>query len=162
MRWLLAILLLAGMSSAQWNTGGTLFNQARVPVTIGTDDSLHVRWLHLDENGDLFVAGMSDTLIIQQRQLYPYFTSVMCDTSLADTAWTFPLPVISFGILNPNAADTLYVSTRGPSYPNSYISILPLASLWLDNVSLQTLYLDSSVDSLWFDLVVLSDSLWAD
>ena len=143
------------------NTGRPLYDTDRNPVMLGVDltDSLpQVRWIAVDSTGALSLPPMTT------ERMYPYFTSGIVDSTLVDSLYMFPLPVVSFWLRNASTADTLYASWRGPAFPASYISILPLASFGLEDIwrpdSLNGLYLDSSVDSLPWELVVLSDSLY--
>lgn len=164
-QFVLALLLLVGVSHAAENEGTPLYDTDRNPVMLGVDltDSLpQVRWVAVDSTGALVMSSFSPTPSANER-LYPYFTSGIVDSTLVDSLYLFPLPVVSFWLRNASTADTLYASWAGPAFPASYISILPLASFGLENIwrpdSLNGLYLDSSVDSLPWELVVLSDSL---
>ena len=151
-------------STAANNNGTPLYDVDRNPVSLGAylGDSLQVvRWVQEDSMGSLIVNG---SLTFETVRLYPYFTSGVVDTTATDSLVLFPLPVVSFWLRNCSSADTLYISWRGPSYPASYITIDPLQSFGLENISrpdsLNGLYLNSSVDSLRWELVVLSDSLF--
>lgn len=146
------------------NTGEPLYDTDRNPVSTGVylGDSLPaIRWMQVDSTGSMTVNG---SLTLATERLYPYFTSGIVDSTLTDSLYMFPLPVVSFWLRNCSSADTLFISWRGPSYPASYIAINPLQSFGLENISrpdsLNGLYLDSSVDSLRWELVVLSDSLF--
>lgn len=142
------------------NTGEPLYDTDRNPVTLGADltDSLpSVKWLTVDPAGALLVTASA-------ARLYPYFTSGVVDTSAVDSLVLFPLPVVSFWLKNCSAADTLLISWVGPSNPASYISITPLQSFGLENIyrpdSLNGVFMNATVDSLPWELVVLSDSLY--
>lgn len=150
----LALLLLVGVSRAAENEGTPLYDTEHNSVMLGVDisDSLPVvRWITVDPTG---------ASVVSDARLYPYFTSGIVDTTLVDSVFTFPLPVVSFWFQNASATDTLYLSQRGPAFPASYIPVFPLNSFGLEHVVCASLYLDASVDSLPWNLVVLSDSLY--
>lgn len=161
------LVLVAAVSYGAPNTGAPLYDTDRNPVMLGVDlsDSLpQIRWLVVDSTGALAVTIPPITIPPSTpERLYPYFTSGIVDSTLVDSLYLFPMPVVSFWLRNASASDTLYASWEGPGFPASYISILPLSSLGLENISrpeaLNGLFLDSSADSLPWELIVLSDSL---
>jgi hypothetical protein len=166
------LVLVAAVSYGAPNTGAPLYDTDRNPVMLGVDlsDSLpQIRWLVVDSTGALAVTIPPITIPpitippSTPERLYPYFTSGIVDSTLVDSLYLFPMPVVSFWLRNASASDTLYASWEGPGFPASYISILPLSSLGLENISrpeaLNGLFLDSSADSLPWELIVLSDSL---
>lgn len=166
-QFMLVLLVLVGISRAAENEGTPLYDTDRNPVMLGVDlsDSLpQIRWLVVDSTGALAVTIPPITIPPSTpERLYPYFTSGIVDSTLVDSLYLFPMPVVSFWLRNASASDTLYASWEGPGFPASYISILPLSSLGLENISrpeaLNGLFLDSSADSLPWELIVLSDSL---
>lgn len=107
---------------------------------------------------------VTNPITTNPNRLYPYFTSGFMDSTDVDTLYLFPLPVVSFWIQNMSSTDTLRLSWLGTAFPASYISILPNASFGLENIwrpdSLNGLYLAGSADSIPWELVVLSDSLY--
>lgn len=163
----LVVLACSMLVSAADNAGTPLYDSDGNPVLLGVDtsDSLpQIRWLVVDSTGALAVTIPPITIPPSTpERLYPYFTSGIVDSTLVDSLYLFPLPVVSFWLRNISSADTLYASWRGPAYPASYVTINPLEIFGLEGVwrpdSLNGLYLDSSVDSLPWELVVLSDSL---
>lgn len=161
------LVLVAAVSYGAPNTGAPLYDTDRNPVMLGVDlsDSLpQIRWLVVDSTGALAVTIPPITIPPSTpERLYPYFTSGIVDSTLVDSLYLFPMPVVSFWLRNASASDTLYASWEGPGFPASYISISPLSSLGLENISrpeaLNGLFLDSSADSLPWEMIVLSDSL---
>lgn len=166
-QFMLVLLVLVGISRAAENEGTPLYDTDRNPVMLGVDlsDSLpQIRWLVVDSTGALAVTIPPITIPPSTpERLYPYFTSGIVDSTLVDSLYLFPMPVVSFWLRNASASDTLYASWMGPAYPASYVTISPLSSLGLEHIqrpeALNGLFLDSSADSLPWELIVLSDSL---
>jgi hypothetical protein len=163
---LVSLLLVVSLAFSADNTGRPLYDTDRNPVGLGVNlsDSLpQVRWIQVDSTGAM-ITSFAGTMITQEERLYPYFTSGLMDSTDIDTLYMFPLPVVSFWLQNSSSTDTLEISWRGTAFPASYISINPLASFGLENIwrpdSLNGLYMAGSADSIPWQLVVLSDSLY--
>ncbi len=135
-------------------SGGAISIDSMPSMTVAVDSIVYVT----------SIGSIVSTVTTQEERLYPYFMSGIVDSTMVDSLYSFYFPTVSFWLRNASSADTLYASWWGPSFPSSYITIPPLSSLGLEHIarpdSLNGLYLDSSVDSLPWELIVLSDSLF--